>query len=190
MAQAIRVTAMSWREEATRIDDRERDIESWRSRAIPTQVAEAPAEQDQILDTARGALGQAPFPTIRGGVLAGGASLLSKVARGAGVLSGAIGDKRGAKIREEQADYWSRYGNALLRVSGERAEEPGRITPPIIKRGAAGALATGVTMAITAPLGPYGMIAGGALDEANNARTEGKDAPPANTPPRIVGKGA
>ena len=136
----------------------------------------APTEQERVLGIARGALGQAPFPTIRGGVLAGGAALLSKVARGAGVLSGTIGDKRGAKIREEQADFWSRYSGALLRVVGERAEESGNIIPPIVKRGGASALATAPTMLIAAPLGPYGMIVGGALDEANSARTEGKDA--------------
>ncbi len=172
---------MSWREEATRIDDREQDTESWRSKAIPSsgdqvqQIRESP-EQELALGMARDALGQAPFPTIRGGTLATGASLLSKVARVSGLLSGAIGQKRAAKIREEQADYWNRYSNALVQVAGERAEEPGNIIPPIVKRGAAGALRSSSTAVIAGPLGMYGMALGGALDEANIARTEGKDA--------------
>ncbi len=176
---------MSWRDEAIAVKEKDKTkAKSWMDDAIQvdpleksgfsaTQISD---ERERVTGVARGALGQAPFPTIRGGVLAGGARLLSDVARGAGILSSAVGDTRGAKIREEQADYWSRYSGALLQVVGERAEEPGRITPPIIKRGLAGALATAPTMAVTAPLGPYGMIAGGSLDEANNARTEGKDA--------------
>ena len=169
---------MSWRDRAVLLDDGKRDTESWRDKAIPVsreqipQVEEALIEQDRMLKGARSALGQAPFPTVRGGTLAGGAFLLSGVARGAGILKRAVG----GKSKGEEADYWSRYGSALLRVAGERAEEPGNIIPPIVKRGLAGALATAPTMAITAPLGPYGMIIGGALSEANNARTEGKDA--------------
>ncbi len=180
---------MSWRDKAIRLDDNKKRTESWRDEAVPLdgdrvshvgarQVREESPEEKLAYSMARSALGQAPTVsvTVGGGLKAGGAFLLSGVARAAGILSGAVGQEGGAKIREHQADYWSRYATSLLQVVGERAEEPGTVIPPIVKRGLAGALSIAPSMAITAPLGPYGMIAGGALSEANNARTEGKDA--------------
>ena len=151
-------------------------MESLGMAASEINQAKREAEQERVLGIARGALGKAPFPTVRGGTLALGAGFLSQVARGSGFLSRAVGQKGDAKIREEQADFWARYAKSLLQVAGERAEEPGHIIPPIVKRGLAGALASGGDAAIAGPLGMYGIAVKAAMSEANSAWTEGKDA--------------